>query len=124
MLANDWSTGGAVKTDFNEEIVQEAVADDEYRRGVVAGIQDAKDEGDEAGAASLTALLDESDRRRRVLDRVRTARKLHRVGDYLGRTEQGPATLSGLATDRQAQSRAFAAEFLAPADPLRQRGAS
>ena len=43
------------------------------------------------------------------------------LGDYLGRTEQGPAILSGLATDRQAQSRAFAAEFLAPADALRQR---
>ena len=43
------------------------------------------------------------------------------LGDYLGRTEQGPAILSGLATDRQAQSRAFAAEFLAPADSLRQR---
>ena len=43
------------------------------------------------------------------------------LGDYLGRTEQGAAILSGLATDRQAQSRAFAAEFLAPADSLRQR---
>ena len=43
------------------------------------------------------------------------------LGDYLGRAEQGPAILSGLATDRQAQSRAFAAEFLAPADDLRQR---
>ena len=43
------------------------------------------------------------------------------LGDYLGRAERGPAILSGLATDRQAQSRAFAAEFLAPADSLRQR---
>ncbi len=41
------------------------------------------------------------------------------LGDYLGRTTQGPAILSGLATDRQAQSRAFAAEFLAPAEALR-----
>ena len=41
------------------------------------------------------------------------------LGDYLGRTTHGPAILSGLATDRQAQSRAFAAEFLAPADTLR-----
>ena len=41
------------------------------------------------------------------------------LGDYLGRTAQGPAILSGLATDRQAQSRAFAAEFLVPAEALR-----
>ena len=88
MRANDWSTGGAVKTDFDEEIVQEAVADDEYRRGVVAGIQDAKDEGDEAGAASLTALLGEADRRRRVQERVRTARKLHRADDSVSTTRQ------------------------------------
>lgn len=43
------------------------------------------------------------------------------LGDYLGRTEHGPAILSGLATDRQAQSRAFAAEFLAPSASLRRR---
>ncbi len=43
------------------------------------------------------------------------------LGDYLGRTMQGPAILSGLATDRQAQSRAFAAEFLAPAEALRRK---
>lgn len=41
------------------------------------------------------------------------------LGDYLG--QSGPAILSSLATDRQAQSRAFAAEFLAPAESLRQR---
>ena len=41
------------------------------------------------------------------------------LGDYLGRTTHGPAILSGLATDRQAQSRAFAAEFLAPSEALR-----
>ena len=41
------------------------------------------------------------------------------LGDYLGRTVPGPAILSGLATDRQAQSRAFAAEFLAPAEAVR-----
>lgn len=40
------------------------------------------------------------------------------LGDYLGRAEPGPAILSSLATDRQAQSRAFAAEFLAPAASL------
>ena len=41
------------------------------------------------------------------------------LGDYLGRTTTGPGLLSSLATDRQAQSRAFAAEFLAPANSLR-----
>lgn len=43
------------------------------------------------------------------------------LGDYLGRTTTGPGLLSSLATDRQAQSRAFAAEFLAPANSLRGR---
>ena len=44
------------------------------------------------------------------------------LGDYLGRYPQsGPAILSSLATDRQAQSRAFAAELLAPAESLRRR---
>lgn len=43
------------------------------------------------------------------------------IGDYLGRTEPGPGLLSSLATDRQALSRAFAAEFLAPAASLRER---
>ena len=43
------------------------------------------------------------------------------LGDYLGRLAAGPGLLSSLATDRQAQSRAFAAEFLAPAHSLRQR---
>ena len=41
------------------------------------------------------------------------------LGDYLGRSESGPALLSALATDRQARSRAFAAEFLAPSESLR-----
>ena len=43
------------------------------------------------------------------------------LGDYLGRTTTGPGLLSSLATDRQAQARAFAAEFLAPAASLRER---
>lgn len=43
------------------------------------------------------------------------------LGDYLGRSGPGPGLLSTLATDRQAQSRAFAAEFLAPAGALRAR---
>ncbi len=43
------------------------------------------------------------------------------LGDYLDRSESGPAILSSLATSRQARSRAFAAEFLAPAEALRRR---
>lgn len=43
------------------------------------------------------------------------------IGDYLGRAEPCPGLLSSLATDRQALSRAFAAEFLAPAASLRER---
>lgn len=46
------------------------------------------------------------------------------LGDYLGRSAAsaaGPGLLSSLTTERQAQSRAFAAEFLAPAASLRQR---
>ena len=40
------------------------------------------------------------------------------LGDYLGRSEPGAGLLSSLETDRQAQSRAFAAEFLAPSDAV------
>ena len=43
------------------------------------------------------------------------------LGEYLERTVPGPGLLSSLSTDSQAQSRAFAAEFLAPAGALRQR---
>ena len=43
------------------------------------------------------------------------------LGDYMGRPQPGPGILSSLLTDRQAQSRAFAAEFLAPAESLRAR---
>ena len=43
------------------------------------------------------------------------------LGDYLSRSAPGHGLLSSLATDRQAQSRAFAAEFLAPSNSLRQR---
>ena len=45
----------------------------------------------------------------------------HALGDYLARASPGPGLLSSLSTDRQAQSRAFAAEFLAPAEALRAR---
>ncbi len=41
------------------------------------------------------------------------------LGDYIGRDESGPAILGTLETARQARSRAFAAEFLAPAEWLR-----
>ena len=50
--------------------------------------------------------------------RFLTARAL---GDYLDRSTSGPGILGTLATDRQAVSRAFAAEFLAPAGGLRER---
>lgn len=43
------------------------------------------------------------------------------LGDYLGRSAPGAGILSTLATDRQARSRAFAAEFLAPRESLRAR---
>jgi len=43
------------------------------------------------------------------------------LGDYIGQSEPGPGILTSLYTDRQAQSRAFAAELLAPADSLRAR---
>lgn len=43
------------------------------------------------------------------------------LGDYLGRSERSASILSSLATDRQARSRAFAAELLAPAESLRER---
>ena len=48
--------------------------------------------------------------------RFLTARAL---GDYLDRAAPGPGLLSSLETARQAQSRAFAAELLAPAAALR-----
>lgn len=41
------------------------------------------------------------------------------LGDYIGREEPTPAILGALETARQARSRAFAAEFLAPAEWLR-----
>ena len=43
------------------------------------------------------------------------------LGDYLGRSEPVPGILNSLATGRQAQSRAFADEFLAPVSVLRDR---
>ena len=43
------------------------------------------------------------------------------LGEYLGRAVPGPSLLSSLSTDPQAQSRAFAAEYLAPVEALRQR---
>ncbi len=43
------------------------------------------------------------------------------LGEYLSRRVPGHGLLSSLATDGQAQSRAFAAEFLSPARALRKR---
>ena len=42
------------------------------------------------------------------------------VGEFLSRSPAGASILSSLATDAQARSRAFAAEFLAPAERLRE----
>ena len=42
------------------------------------------------------------------------------LGDYLSRSFSRPALLHSLATDRQARTRAFAAEFLAPSRALRE----
>ena len=66
MPANDWPTGSIVKRDHDEEIVQAAVADDETRKGLLDGIEDAKTDGDEPGIGKLTTLLHEADRRRHV----------------------------------------------------------
>lgn len=46
------------------------------------------------------------------------------LGDYIGREQPGPAILGTLDTARQAQSRAFAAEFLAPAEWIRKQAGS
>ena len=43
------------------------------------------------------------------------------LGEYLGRSAPGTGLLTSLSTDSQAHSRAFAAEFLAPAASLRRR---
>ena len=43
------------------------------------------------------------------------------LGDYIGRADPGPGILSSLATDRQAQCRAFADEYLVPASSIRTR---
>ena len=43
------------------------------------------------------------------------------LGEYLGRSAPGTGLLTSLSTDSQAHSRAFAAEFLAPAAALRRR---
>lgn len=43
------------------------------------------------------------------------------LGDYMGRPEAGLGVLTSMDTVRQAQSRAFAAELLAPAESLRTR---
>ena len=43
------------------------------------------------------------------------------LGDYIGREQSGPAILNKLRTPRQARSRAFAAELLAPSEWLRDK---
>jgi hypothetical protein len=43
------------------------------------------------------------------------------VGDFLAKSSAGPRLLTSLSTDRQAQSRSFAAELLAPAASIRRQ---
>ena len=56
--------------------------------------------------------------RRETEKRFLAARSL---GDYLGKSDPGAGLLCSLETDRQARTRAFAAEFLAPSDALDRR---
>ena len=70
------------------------------------------------GLVAATAPTCVTARRNETGKRFLLARAL---GDYLGRREPGFGILSSLFTDRQALSRAFAAEFLAPAESLRER---
>ena len=60
-------------------------------------------------------------RKEGVAERFLLARAL---GDYIGRSETRPGILTTMDTARQAQSRAFAAELLAPSNSLRPRLAS
>jgi hypothetical protein len=53
--------------------------------------------------------------------RARRFARARAVGNFLMRTTQGPSLLTSMKTDQQARTRAFAAEFLAPADGIRQR---
>ncbi|WP_368794373.1 ImmA/IrrE family metallo-endopeptidase [Candidatus Synechococcus spongiarum] len=56
--------------------------------------------------------------RRETAKRFVLARAL---GDYIGRSDAGLGILTSMDTARQARSRAFAAELLAPAESLRPR---
>lgn len=59
-----------------------------------------------------------------IAPRARTGERFliaRALGDYLDRASPDPGLLSSLSTDRQAQSRSFAAEFLAPAADLHAR---
>ena len=86
MHASDWLTTGAVKNDHDEEIVQGAVEDDDARRGLEDGIQDAIDDGDNEGVESLSALLHETNRRRRVRELIRE-RKANAIDERIQEPE-------------------------------------
>ncbi len=73
MQKTDWPTGGVVRNDLDEMLVQEVMACDEARRGLLAGIQLADEDGDLKGKVRLQDLLAEADRRSRVRDDLRQA---------------------------------------------------
>ncbi|MXW40789.1 MAG: hypothetical protein F4Z75_06585 [Synechococcus sp. SB0668_bin_15] len=64
-------------------------------------------------ACAITSQRRETTAKRFVLARA--------LGDYMGRSEAGLGILTSMDTMRQARSRAFAAELLAPAESLRPR---
>ena len=66
--------GGAVKSDLDEELVQNAVADPDAYRALEDGIEEARDNEEEAHYRSLLSLKAEADRRIRVHDDIRCYR--------------------------------------------------
>lgn len=74
MRKSDWPSGGAVKEDSDEEIVQLAVEHDDARQAMVEEIEACGAEHDHVNHAHLTALLGEVDRRRRVREHARSQR--------------------------------------------------
>lgn len=80
MQESDWPSGGAVKNDSDEEIVQLAVDDDDARQAIVEEIEACGTECDHVNHDHLTALLAEVDRRRRVREHARPQRAPGRRG--------------------------------------------
>ena len=68
--------GGAVKSDLDEELVQNAVDDPDAYRALEDGIEEARDNEEEAHCLSLLSLKAEADRRIRVRDDIRRYRDM------------------------------------------------